>query len=248
MDAQGKPTSDHIATLVDLAQHPEKVPLGTPNIRDIGSVATTGDSSYWRSLYLANRHDSAIHTERELLAKTRQIEDPEFWESSPNISTQTPYGALKAPPPPSFPEEVDLANRFYQRFAFQEVVLACFADQHLDAVVYPTMNIPPEKIQAPEEPSVNGRVQAHWTIFGQQGSPAITVPAGFTRQVYDRVPDPASADGTRLVGPVAAHLPAGVDFAARPFDEPLLLRIAAAYQTIAPHREVAAGFAGPLAR
>ena len=28
----------------------------------------------------------------------------------------------------------------------------------------------------------------------------------------------------------------------------LLLRIAAAYQTIAPHREVAAGFAGPLAR
>ena len=66
---------------------------------------------------------------------------------------------------------------------------------------------------------MNGRNQAHWTLFGQQGFPAISVPAGFTKQVYDRVPDAASTDGTgtRLVGPVAARLPVGVDFAARPF-------------------------------
>src|SRR5207253_2736904 len=109
-------------------------------------------------------------------------------------------------------QELDIADRMLGRFAFQQVVMSCMADLNLDAVMYPTNNIPPQKIQAPEEPAVNGRNQAHWTMFGQNGFPAITVPAGFTRQVYDRVPDSASADGTgtRLVGPVAARLPVGV--------------------------------------
>ena len=120
------------------------------------------------------------------------------------------------------------------------------ADLNLDALVYPTNNIPPMKIQAPEEPAVNGRAQPHWVIFGQNGFPAITVPAGFTRQIYDRVPDATSPDGTgtRLVGPIAARLPAGVDFAARPFGEPTLFRIAAAYEEATKHREPASEFAG----
>ena len=106
----------------------------------------------------------------------------------------------------------------------------------LDAVVYPTNNIPPQKIQAPEEPAVNGRSQAHWVIFGMNGFPTISVPAGFTSEVYDRVPDATSPDGTKLVGPVSARLPVGVDFAAR-FGEPLLIRIAAAYEKLTRHRQ-----------
>jgi amidase len=242
-DAQGKPIGNHVDTLVDLTLHPEKVP-DRLTIRDVGQVPATGDSSYWRSLYLARRGDGAVRNERDLNAKTHPIEDPRFWASSPNISTGTPYGTLKGPPPPSYPAELDMADRLYQRFAFQEVVLACLADQKLDAVVYPTMNIPPIRIQSPEEPELNGRGQAHWVIFGQQGFPAITVPAGFTGEVYDREPDPSSPDGTKLVGPVPAHLPVGIDFAARPFAEPLLLRIAAAYQAVANHREVAMGYSG----
>src|SRR4029077_13386819 len=105
-------------------------------------------------------------------------------------------------------------------------LLQCMGELRLDAVVYPTMNIPPLKIQQPEEPTVNNRGGYHWTVFGQQGFPTITVPAGFTTQVYDRVFDSSSPDGTRLVGPTPAKLPIGVDFAARPFDEPLLFRLA----------------------
>lgn len=243
VDADGKPVGNHVDTMVDLARHPDKVPDG-PTIRDIGQATATGDSSYWRSLYLRDRGDKAVDSEEDLLAATKPIADPEFWASAPNISSDAPYGSAKGPVNAPRPTELDLGERLYQRFAFQQVVLACLADQQLDAVVYPTMNIPPLKIQAPEEPALNGRTQAHWTIFGQHGFPAITVPAGFTRQVYDRVPDPRSPDGTRLVGPVSAVLPVGIDFATRPFGEPLLLRIAAAFQQAANHRIPPAAFAG----
>ncbi len=235
LNPDGTPASDQIATLADLAAHPERVPDG-PTIRDVGDVPAVGDSAYWKARYLHDRGDAAVHNEAELNAATHFIKDPQFWASSANITTKAPYGTVKGPSTAPAPRELDTADHMQQRFAFQQVVLACFADLHLDAVVYPTMNIPALKIQAPEEPAVNGRNQAHWTLFGQHGFPAITVPAGFTRQVYDRVPDPTSADGTRLVGPVAAVLPVGVDFAARPFNESLLLRIAAAYTATAPHR------------
>ena len=137
-----------------------------------------------------------------------------------------------------------MGDRMLQRWAFQQVVMSCMADLNLDALVYPTNNITPQKIQAPEEPALNGRNQAHWTILGQNGFPAVSVPAGFTTQAYDRVPDPSSPDGTRLVGPVDARLPVGMDFAGRPFSEPLLVRIAAAYEKTAKHRTPPPEFGG----
>jgi amidase len=77
-------------------------------------------------------------------------------------------------------------------------------------------------------------------MLGQQGLPVITVPAGFTTEVWDRARD---GDSTRLVGPVAASLPVGVDFVARPFDEPMLFRIASAYEAATKHRRPPATFA-----
>jgi Asp-tRNA(Asn)/Glu-tRNA(Gln) amidotransferase A subunit family amidase len=71
----------------------------------------------------------------------------------------------------------------------------------------------------------------------------MTVPAGFTTAVWDRAAE--SGGGTRLVGPVAVALPVGVDFIARPFGEPLLFRIASAYETATKHRRPPAEF-GPV--
>jgi amidase len=42
--------------------------------------------------------------------------------------------------------------------------------------------------------------------------------------------------GSRLVGPVQAKLPVGVDFIARPFDERMLFRIASAYEAATKRR------------
>jgi Asp-tRNA(Asn)/Glu-tRNA(Gln) amidotransferase A subunit family amidase len=128
-------------------------------------------------------------------------------------------------------------------------------EMNLDAITYPTSNLPPAKLGAPTEPTVNGRPGSGvWTFLGQQGFPAITVPAGFTTNVYDAVRDPSLPPppappegsggyggngprvGVRMVGPTPAKLPVGIDFMARPFDEPTLFRIASAYEAATRHR------------
>jgi amidase len=206
-------------------------------IRSFGLAAAEGEGRYMRELYVRERGDAAIRTGRDMQTNVNAIKDPLFYAVTGRGGRGGGGGndAL----------EMNMADRMLQRFAFQQTLLQCMADLKIDAVVYPTMNVPPLKIQQPEEPMVNNRGTYHWTVFGQQGFPAITVPAGFTTQVYDRVADPSSPDGTRLIGPTPARLPIGVDFAGRPFDEPTLLKIASAYSRATKHRMPPPEF-GPL--
>ena len=76
----------------------------------------------------------------------------------------------------------------------------------------------------------------------ESGFPAIVVPAGFTREVYDRVPDDKDPNGSRLEGPKQAALPVGLEFLGRPFEETKLFEIASAYERITRHRRPATGF------
>jgi amidase len=77
------------------------------------------------------------------------------------------------------------------------------------------------------------------------GFPAIVVPAGFTREVYDRVPDASDPNGSRLEGPKPDQIPVSMEFLARPFDETNLFEIASAYEAGTKHRRPPKGF-GPL--
>ena len=77
------------------------------------------------------------------------------------------------------------------------------------------------------------------------GFPAIVVPAGFTKEAYDRVPDTKDPNGSRLVGPVAVSLPMALEFLGRPFEETTLFEIASAYEAGTKHRRAPKGF-GPL--
>jgi len=241
VDAQGKPTTDQVSTLVDMALNPSLVPdVFTVRSFTAQSVNAQGESKYMRELYVRQRGDAAIKTTQDLAMKTKPINDPQF-------ATITRLGGVGGGGGGGGgdPMEMNMADRMLQRFGFQETILQCMAELHVDALVYPTRNIPPQKIEQPDEPTVNGRAVFSWVVFGQQGFPTMTVPAGFTTEVYDRVLDPSSADGTRLIGPTPAKLPVGVDFAAKPFDEPLLFKIASAYTAATKHRMPPPEF-GPL--
>ncbi len=266
VEADGKPKGDHNTTLVDLYMDPAKAP-GKFTLRDIGGntpglgatgrpapPANNGEGKFTMNLYLRERGDTAIKTMTDLYTKAIFFTDQNFANQKTTLENADKIMTL------------DTAARMQRRFAIQQIILQAFADLKLDALVYPTSNIPPNKLGSPSEPAINGRTGV-WSFLGQQGFPVITVPAGFTTEVYDRIRDPSAppppagwsrpggggggagvggyVEPTQLVGPIPAKLPIGMDIVGRPFAEPTILTIAAAYEKATNHRTPPADF-GPL--
>jgi amidase len=256
VDKDGKPTTDHVTKLLDVKFNssllPEKLTL-----RDFNQNEAEGQSKYMLDLYLRERGDANIKSNADLITKANYYDEPNF--RTPKRGRETSEKDM----------QYDMSGRLLRRFSIQQMVLACMGEQKLDALVYPTANLPPTKLGSPNGPPPNARAGV-WTFLGAQGFPVITVPAGFTTEVYDWIRDPKAAEipeaeftrgaaggggggqrteadrRIRLVGPIKAVLPVGVDFVGRPFDEPLLLKIASAYEAATHHRKPPSAF-GPLA-
>jgi len=236
VDSSGKPTSDSISLLVDMFFDPSLVPAG-PTIRSMGPASNSGQAKYMLSRYLKERGDANIKTITDLINKSNFYKDVR-----PDAGFVDRKAALEDM---NKSVMLDMANIFQDRFAYQQVVLQCMAAQNLDALVSPTGNIPAYVLGAPLEPPLDGRTTSVWGLLGQQGIPTLSVPAGFTTHVFDRVRDAAAPGGARLAGPVQAKLPVGIMFFGRPFSEPTLLRIASAYEAATKHRIPPPDF-GPL--
>ena len=150
------------------------------------------------------------------------------------------------------------------RTTLQTLVNKVMVDNRLDALVYPTKNIPAPLLANPVEPAnikvakdtvtatIDGEEYVRtvervtdatapltWRLSPNGGFPTIVVPAGFTREVYDRdvvkTPDGGKKAGD-LVGPKPVELPVSIDFLGRPFSEPVLVKIANAYERATRHR------------
>jgi Asp-tRNA(Asn)/Glu-tRNA(Gln) amidotransferase A subunit family amidase len=232
-------SADQVSTLLDMFFDPSRVPAG-PTIRDFGpSAGAIGEARYKVNRYLRERGDANIHRLTDLIHQANFYQDDvagnRFRDVRATLQRDDSASTL------------DMRERLFDRFVIQQIVVQCMAEQGLDALTYPTGNIPPAIIKAPVEPDLNGRSHQAWTLLGQQGFPTITVPAGFTTHVFDRVRDPSAPGGTRLVGPVAAELPVGIDFLGLPYGEPMILKIASAFEAATDHRRAPAEF-GPLAR
>ena len=230
VDAAGQPSGDQIAALLELAADPSRLPEGL-SLRSLGGFGAPGEDRYMMNKYLRERGDTNIKTNADLAAKATFYSDPNFPDRK-----QARLNAERG-------QVLDTTTRVQTRYAMQVMLLQCMQEQRLDALIAPTATVPPRKLTSPREPAVNGRSPVGWSMLGQQGLPVITVPAGFTTQVWDRARE---GNETRLVGPIAARLPVGVDFVGRPFDEGLILRIASAYEAATKHRMPPRGF-GPLA-
>ena len=156
------------------------------------------------------------------------------------------------------------------RTTLQVLVNKVMADHKLDALVYPTKTIPAPLLASPVEPAnikvvkdtikltidgeeyertvdrvLDARGPLTWRLSPNGGFPTIAVPAGYTKEVYDRAVV-RRADGGKqagdLVGPKPLALPVSIDFLGRPFSEPMLIRIAAAYERATRHRKPPAAF------
>ena len=232
-DAAGEPVGDHIATLLNMHFHPSLVPhtaTGRPSIRNLGGTGgtDTGDGRYNYNAYIQERGDPAIKSLTDLIEKANFWNDPVIPNRRASLVNTDRDRTLAN------------ASSLQTRFTLQTVVFQCFAQQDLDAVVYPTGNIPPAIMTAPEEPTVNDRSPGLWTYINSRGFPAMTVPAGFTTKVYDRGPD------RELLPAKAAALPVGIDFLGLPFSEAKLFAIGSAYEAATRHRTPPPDF-GPLA-
>jgi amidase len=224
-----KPQPDLITSLLDFAFDPAQVPAGL-TLRSLNTPGVVGEGKYEMDRYLRERGDANIKTSADLISKAQFYNDPNFPDRK-----QAREAAERA-------TTLDTSARLQTRFAYQNMLLQCMQEQNLDALMSPMSTVPPRKLTSPREPNANGRPPIGWSFIGQQGFPAITVPAGFTTQVWDRVRD---GNATRLADPVTAALPVGVDFLARPFEEGLLVRIASAYEAATKHRRPPPEF-GPL--
>lgn len=210
-----------IASLLEMRANPERAPKDL-SLRTLNSAGVQGEGKYMINRYLQERGDANIKSNADLITKARFYNDPNFPDRKAAREQAERATVL------------DTAARLQSRFAIQNVLLQCMQEQKLDALMSPMSTVPPRKLTAPREPAANGRNAIGWSLIGQQGFPAITVPAGFTTEVWDR--ESVAGGGTRLVGPVKAALPVGIDFIARPFDEALLVRIASAYERATHHR------------
>jgi amidase len=221
---------DPIARLLELRSNPANVPQGL-SLRSLGGgVGAQGEGKYMINRYLQERGDANIKTNTDLIAKARFYQDRNFPDRR-----QAREAAERS-------TELDSSGRIQTRYALQNLLLQCMQEQQIDALLSPMSTVPPRKLTAPREPSVNGRSPIGWSMFGQQGFPVITVPAGFTTEVWDRIAD---GNAPRLAEPVAAQIPVGVDFIGRPFGEALLIRIASAYEAATRNRKPPPEF-GPL--
>jgi amidase len=169
---------------------------------------------------------------------------------------------------------LDINGWHAQRTVLQMLINKVMADNRLDALVYPTKTVLAPRLADPVEPvnlktvtdkvtvAVNGEdyersvervidVRAPLTprLSPNSGYPTIVVPAGFATQVYDRAvvhgPDGSKRAGEFLPAK-AVELPVSIDFLGRAFTEPLLIRIAAAYEAATRHRKPPKDF-GPVA-
>ena len=236
MDGNGKPSTDHIATLVKMYYDPSLVPEGM-TLRSIGQGQSVGESRFMIERYLRERGDATIKTVKDLNEHSKGLTDtrPDSGSNARGGGGENTRNAMT----------LDTSERWLTRFAVQQIVLQAMEDMKLDAMITPTGNIPPYILGRPLEPTLNGRGPSIWSFLGTQGFPQLGVPAGFTTKVYDRIRDSSAPGGTRLTDPTPAKLPLSVMFFGRPFGEPMLFRIASAYEQATHHREPPAGF-GPV--
>jgi len=210
------------------------------NLRSINSSPPTLSFSFHLAQYLMRRGDSTVIDWASLNANSKYYSERRAvamrnWENARNIVSE------------------GITRRVKMREVMRLVLLNVLHRNDLDVLVNPTITVPPVRIGYAGEPSVENRPTGRFPTSANLGIPEITVPAGFNRIVYDPeyVLNEDRDDYDNVTGSrrreLDAALPVGISFWAGPGDEPLVLRVASAYEAATRHRRPPPDF-GPVGR
>ncbi|HUN60294.1 MAG TPA: amidase [Candidatus Binataceae bacterium] len=207
--------------ILDLFFDPGSFPSGPddPNLRNLGPSSSTGELTYVLSRYLRNRGDANIQNITQLVNDSNFWVDPEMGQSE--LSALTSAATVT---------NLNVVAKQERRFTLQQIVRQQMMEQNIDVLVCPTTTIPPYVLTNPTEPTVHNRPSNGFSTLGANGFPELTVPAGFTTVVYDRVRSSPSDNVGVLTGPIPVTLPFGILLQGAPWSEPLLLQVGAAFE------------------
>ena len=260
-----------IDSLVTIASDPKKLPGGARgvNLRMLAPGTPRSEGRYALDLYLKERGDAKFRSVEDVFATKAFAGENEWLRTAFGARQET------LDTPEAINHTLRIANLqriLYKVMADNNLDALVYVYTTIPApVVYPSRaadaynpRLEPRVLKAgtklsnpdlvPGEPVLKSDLDL-WRAAGGSwavnlspvsGFPAIVVPAGFTREVYDRVPDPSDPNGSRLEGPKPDQLPVAMEFLARPFDEALLFEIASAFEAGTKHRRPPKGF-GPVA-
>jgi len=206
------------------------------NIRSVNAAPPSASFGFDLARYLLRRGDARVKDWASLNAHAKY------------------YAANRVAAMKNWENKVDLASdgisyNIRMREVMRLVILKVMRQNNLDVLVNPTTTIPPARIGYANQPALNDRPVGRFPTSANVGIPEITVPAGFNTVIYE----PAyvlNAAATNYVATanndrrstLAIPLPVGISFWAGPGDEPIVLRVAAAYEAATRHRKAPPAF------
>jgi len=139
-------------------------------------------------------------------------------------------------------------DRVKMHTLFRYAILKVMRENHIDVFVHPNMTIPMGRIGWAQEPDTGGRRPNGFAITDLLGVPEIIVPAGFNDVVYeprfvlsDDKKSYVQTPGT-VLSKLPVPLPISIQYWAGPGDEPVMLKVASAYEAATHHRKPPAAF------
>ena len=217
-----------------------KAPLSPElNIRRVTSSPATASFSFHMAQYLMRRGDETVkdwttlnenstyYTESRLAAMTN-------WANKTDLVS------------------AGITQRVKMREVMRLVVLKVMRQNNLDALVNPTITVPPAKIGYASQPVANNRPDGRFPTSADLGIPELTVPAGFNDIIYEPsfALNAAKDNYTSVANETTptkmeSPMPFGISFWGGPGDEPTLFKIASAYESATHHRASPQAF-GPV--
>ncbi|HEX2584566.1 MAG TPA: hypothetical protein VHL14_05510, partial [Steroidobacteraceae bacterium] len=114
--------------------------------------------------------------------------------------------------------------------------------------VHPNITIPPGKTGWAQEPNANGRGASGFAITDLLGVPEVITPAGFSDIEYEPkfvLSDDKKSYSTKAgsaVSKMSHPMPFSIEYWAGPGDDPVVLKVASAYESATHYRKPPTAF------